>query len=76
MPHKQLTQLVWTVLAAVFLAFGVFLLITAYYQNHPVVFLALFFSSCLIILLSLVVFVGVFFKFRRPSKVDEIALED
>lgn len=39
-------------LAFVFLVFGLFMMVTAYYQDHPGVFLALFFSSSLIILIS------------------------
>ena len=63
------------VLSVVFLGFGVFMLVTAYYQNHPVVFLALFFSSCLIVLFSLALLVGIFFRFRRLQEDDRISGE-
>lgn len=39
-------------LAFVFLVFGLFMMVTAYYQDQPSVFLALFFSSSFIILIS------------------------
>ncbi|MDY6851097.1 MAG: hypothetical protein SV487_03340 [Thermodesulfobacteriota bacterium] len=39
-------------LAFVFLVFGLFMMVTAYYQEQPGVFLALFFSSSFIILIS------------------------
>ena len=51
-------------LAVLFLAFGVYMLIAAYYQDHPFVFLALFFSSSLIVLLSTAFLVGVIWRIR------------
>ena len=49
-------------LSVVFLGFGVFMLITSYYQNNPAVFLALFFSSSLITLLSLTCLLGLVWR--------------
>ena len=66
----RLALLIGTVLSVIFLIFGLLMLGAAYYQNHPVVFLALFFSSCLVILFSLVALVGIFFRFRRPAEGD------
>lgn len=52
----------------IFLIFGSGMLYTAYFQDHPFVFLALFFSSSLIVLLSLTCIVGVIWRIRRPME--------
>ncbi|MEW5723843.1 MAG: hypothetical protein AB1896_12095 [Thermodesulfobacteriota bacterium] len=49
-------------LALFFLAFGVVMLISSYHQDHPVAFLAMFFSSSLIVLLSLTCLVGLVWR--------------
>ncbi|MBU2548812.1 MAG: hypothetical protein KKB20_10400 [Proteobacteria bacterium] len=49
-------------LGLVFLGFGLLMMVTAYHQDHPGVFLALFFSSSLIILLSLAVVFGLVWR--------------
>ncbi|MEW6266823.1 MAG: hypothetical protein AB1641_27425 [Thermodesulfobacteriota bacterium] len=56
-----------------FLIFGIFMLLTAYHQNHPTVFLALFFSSSLIILLCLAGLVGL--VWRAYSRVEAVESE-
>ena len=63
--------IVLSLMAIVFLAFGILMLITSYYQNHPITFLALFFSSSLIVLTSLAFLVGMVFQILRPSKPSE-----
>ena len=56
--------------ALVFLVLGVYMLVTSFYQDHPGAFMALFFSSSLIILISAVCLVGLFFHLK-PVKEDE-----
>ena len=51
----------------VFLAFGLVMLWTSYQQDHPIVFLALFFSSNLIVLLSAAGLVGLIWRLVRPE---------
>lgn len=58
----------WIAGAMVFGAFGIFMLVTAYHQNNPIVFLALFFSSSLIILLSAALIVGLIWRFLSPEE--------
>ena len=55
----------------IFLAFGVLMLITSYAQDHPGVFLALFFSSSLIILISLACLAGLAWRFFGPRPQDD-----
>ena len=52
--------------ALVFLVFGTATMLLAYYQDHPAVFLALFFSSSLVILLSIACLVGVIWRAVVP----------
>ncbi|MFH1135901.1 MAG: hypothetical protein V1816_07425 [Pseudomonadota bacterium] len=54
----------WLLLPAAtfFLCFGLGMLWIAYYQDNPIVFLALFFSSNLIILLSAACLVGLIWR--------------
>ncbi|MBF0527662.1 MAG: hypothetical protein HQK55_00040 [Deltaproteobacteria bacterium] len=54
--------------AVIFLVFGVLMLVTAYYQDHPFVFLALFYSSNFIILLSAAILVGLIWRACYPVK--------
>ena len=60
-----------SLLALFFLAFGVLMLIASYYQDHPVTFLALFFSSSLIVLISLAFLVGMVFQILHRSDPSE-----
>ncbi len=55
-------------LALVFLVFGCCMLAVSYHQNHPTVFLALFFSSSLIILLSAAMLIGLACRFFWPLR--------
>ena len=65
----RLIFLAW--LAAVFLIFGVFMMVTAYHQDHPGVFMALFFSSSLIILLSATLLLGLIWRIIHPADTKE-----
>lgn len=58
-------------LALLFLSFGIFMLWTAYYQENPIVFLALFFSSSLIVLLSATCLIGLVWRILRPLENEE-----
>jgi len=54
--------------ACLFLAFGLYLMTVAYYQDHPTVFLALFFSASLIILLSAALLFGLIWRYFSLKK--------
>jgi hypothetical protein len=63
-----------TFLSLFFLAFGVNALITAYSTKNPLEFIMYFFSSSLIILISVVGIIYPFFRIRailKPNKMDE-----
>ena len=64
-------RIILSLLALFFLAFGVLMLITSYYQEHPVTFLALFFSSSLIVLTCLAFLVGMVFQIFHRSDPSE-----
>lgn len=63
--------LILSPIALVFLIFGVYLLVASFYQDHPATFMALFFSSSLIILISVVCIVGMLFRLRQREEVVE-----
>jgi hypothetical protein len=61
-------------LSLLFLAFGVDALIAAYSTKNPLEFIMYFFSSSLIILISVVGIIYPFFRIRailKPNKMDE-----
>jgi len=61
-------------LSLFFLAFGINTLITAYSTKNPLEFIMYFFSSSLIILISMVGIIYPFFRIRailKPNKIDE-----
>ncbi len=61
-------------LSLFFLAFGVNALITAYSMKNPLEFIMYFFSSSLIILISMVGIIYPVFRIRatlKPNKMDE-----
>jgi hypothetical protein len=61
-------------LSLFFLAFGINALITAYGTKNPLEFIMYFFSSSLIILISVVGIIYPFFRIRailKPNKMDE-----
>ena len=61
-------------LSLFFLAFGINALITAYGTKNPLEFIMYFFSSSLIILISIVGIIYPFFRIRavlKPKKMDE-----
>lgn len=62
----MLRTVVLAPLALVFLAFGTFMMVVTYHQDNLIVFLALFFSSSLIVLLSLACLAGIIFRTIRP----------
>jgi len=64
----RIGSLVSALAACFFLAFGLYLMTAAYYQNHPTVFLALFFSASLIILLSAALLVGLIWRYLSQKK--------
>jgi len=64
----RLNSLVLSLAACLFLAFGLYLMISAYYQTHPTVFLALFFSASLIILLSAALLLGLIWRYFSLKK--------
>ena len=61
-------------LSLFFLAFGINALITAYSTKNPLEFIMYFFSSSLIILISMVGIIYPFFRIRailKPTKMDD-----
>ncbi len=58
-------------LALLFLFFGIFMLWITFYQDNPIVFLALFFSSSLIVLLSATCLVGLVWRILSPQENEE-----
>jgi hypothetical protein len=61
-------------LSLFFLAFGINALITSYGTKNPLEFIMYFFSSSLIILISVVGIIYPFFRIRailKPNKMDE-----
>ena len=61
-------------LSLFFLVFGINALITAYATKNPLEFIMYFFSSSLIILISIVGIIYPFFRIRtipKPKKMDE-----
>ena len=59
----MLTKLIIPVgLGLLFLAFGLYLLVISYYQEDPFLFLALFFSSSFIVLISGAIVIGLIWR--------------
>lgn len=71
------TRLIALILPAfLFFLFGLWTLFLSFYQIHPTVFLALFFSSNLIILISLALVVGLYFRWKQTSAEAEVPEDD
>lgn len=63
-PSQSLRIILWTVFGAFFLFFGIQVLVAAYSLKDPFSFVLTFFASNLIILISGVVLLGVFFNIK------------